>query len=1052
MQSLKTQKENMPKCGREQPRRNHRKSMSPNHICDPHRLGKVVPQWDSRRDFENSLAKDAEKTQEAGLGSKDTEKAASKDDDLFKFAEILYKCSLCTTLPCILTSQSAFLRHVKEHHLAMQAAGHQCQNCHLHFQTHSDVQAHLSEAHCHPEPEIPVTVNDASTNISQQLTKLGNSPQPSCYHDDREKRDTEELIRVDDRCCEQDWTHHAMEQSNDSQKNTTDDTDVDTKPQVCANPRLSPSSSTPATLEYHSSNQHPHRGHVLSSGSPTSPPLHSQQTDPSRSPVFGGGNVPEMLHSFPSFTPEFGRYTKLIREGGRIVYFCQVCNVKCQVKAAFQVHCNGVRHHNAVNMVGKNKVQPSSALSLRDSCLRSPLKEVPVVSPQLAAVPRGDHSLMEKMAKFFQDHPDMSAVLNHGNSLLMGDFWGTPVNFSLKDRSGGGKPDSEEGRQPEKDTWSPEKGHAVDGNVCLENSAMSRTGRQECQPNKVKEHCMTKSRTKPGNEATSVLRTSDNSDNRASDPTNPARRKRPAPSASQSDSPCMSESESVPLTGTSSLSSVKSAGNTTCPDIGDTDSAIHHHHHRSDSLEPPSNKRPRRDTAKVCSLHKDVYESSERRRYEEPLVTPAQCDLLCQAVQDIVLRPAQAAKRLTASTLQRHGRVLSANKQREGKYSSQKDDSKDHEDFSDGENTIDIHISANDDTDCASRENASLHDHLSALHIQQQSRTQSTDSSETRTGSGQDLQPETGPKRQQQAGGDTSPRSLNEEADSATQDFNPMIVNVKQEPGCETSTIQGATGNQAPDQALLDMMAKRRHFPVEGGACFFPGMVHSEAWFCPVDTVTGKDSDLPLWGGGAVTLHETDDVTEGSKGQNSEGWKVTKIRDVLRGLIAASGKGSSVSRDVLLYRVSRLLRAPDVQHWGPACNRAVRDLFPHCLAQRKGKFKKTYFFGLALIPAPEEAKGENHVHVDGTSFRPLRDMTQDLEQLLEHLPGLLCWSGQVERGVSRDAVLHVLAARLSEAEVFHWGMQCNKALRMLFPLVLMKRKGKYKTYPFFAGG
>ena len=61
---------------------------------------------------------------------------------------------------------------------------------------------------------------------------------------------------------------------------------------------------------------------------------------------------------------------------------------------------------------------------------------------------------------------------------------------------------------------------------------------------------------------------------------------------------------------------------------------------------------------------------------------------------------------------------------------------------------------------------------------------------------------------------------------------------------------------------------------------------------------------------------------------------------------------------------------------------------------------------------------------------------------------MLLWSGQVERGVTRDDVLHVLAARLSESEVYQWGMQCNKALRILFPLVLMKRKGKYKTYPF----
>ena len=57
-------------------------------------------------------------------------------------------------------------------------------------------------------------------------------------------------------------------------------------------------------------------------------------------------------------------------------------------------------------------------------------------------------------------------------------------------------------------------------------------------------------------------------------------------------------------------------------------------------------------------------------------------------------------------------------------------------------------------------------------------------------------------------------------------------------------------------------------------------------------------------------------------------------------MLAASNKGSNVSRDVLLHRVSVALQEADVLQWGPACNRAVRELFPHSLAQRKGKFKK----------------------------------------------------------------------------------------------------------------
>lgn len=53
----------------------------------------------------------------------------------------------------------------------------------------------------------------------------------------------------------------------------------------------------------------------------------------------------------------------------------------------------------------------------------------------------------------------------------------------------------------------------------------------------------------------------------------------------------------------------------------------------------------------------------------------------------------------------------------------------------------------------------------------------------------------------------------------------------------------------------------------------------------------------------------------------------------------------------------------------------------------------------------------------------------------------------MQKGVSRDEVLRALAELVGETEVQHWGVQCNRAVRMLFPHVEMKRKGKYKTYP-----
>jgi hypothetical protein len=56
-------------------------------------------------------------------------------------------------------------------------------------------------------------------------------------------------------------------------------------------------------------------------------------------------------------------------------------------------------------------------------------------------------------------------------------------------------------------------------------------------------------------------------------------------------------------------------------------------------------------------------------------------------------------------------------------------------------------------------------------------------------------------------------------------------------------------------------------------------------------------------------------------------------------LICPFPKGN-VSRDLLLQKISSSSQLAEAIHWGPACNRAVREIFPDTLAQRKGKFKK----------------------------------------------------------------------------------------------------------------
>ena len=501
-------------CRHEQPRKNHRKSTSPNHFADYRR---TVAQWFSHKDTDKNLAEDREEVlgedPEKRTGGEDTEaEVVSEDEDLLRFAEILYKCSLCSTLPCILTSQSAFLSHVREHHLAARPSAIQCQFCHLLFHTNTDLQVHLSESHPDALRENQETISvvpGEATNQADQgpLTGLENEHpgrQPTNRDDDKIER--EQLLGRD----WDDQGRFAGRNVIDAQQRRVDG-EAESKPNGSGfashvkHDAKQGSSSSPAlaTLEYHSS-QHLDQLQMLADHAAMSSPLQQQAAaDKARlSPLFGGGPA-EGINGFPSFTPEFGRFTKLIREGGKIVYFCQVCNVKCQVKAAFQVHCNGLRHHNKVNLAGKSKAAQrgtSPDCPPRDPNPnpnpRTPLREVAVAGPQVTSATGDDDCFVDKMTKFFQDHPDVSAMLNgsRGGPNNVSHFVAGPpaVDFS---GLGGDRhpqdPDSKPGSAATKllrasSAGSPDKDCPYDRTRYTENSCVSFSPQQrrEFKPQK----------------------------------------------------------------------------------------------------------------------------------------------------------------------------------------------------------------------------------------------------------------------------------------------------------------------------------------------------------------------------------------------------------------------------------------------------------------------------------------------------------------------------------------------------------------------------------------
>lgn len=183
--------------------------------------------------------------------------------------------------------------------------------------------------------------------------------------------------------------------------------------------------------------------------------------------------------------------------------------------------------------------------------------------------------------------------------------------------------------------------------------------------------------------------------------------------------------------------------------------------------------------------------------------------------------------------------------------------------------------------------------------------------------------------------------------------------------------------------------------------------------------------------------------------------KSNKIKEILPEFVCSNMNGC-VSRSALMDRLAERLQQPDLTNWAPACNKAIRELFPHSQALRKGKYKKTYFFGIQFTGcvATSLSSAEKMDFVldeDDPNFipSPLRDMGKDTERLLKVLPCVIRFTGHMNNCVTRDMLLYILSEQLSESDVTNWGTQCNRAVRHLYPQTYLKRKGKFKTTCYF---
>ncbi|KAK3602204.1 hypothetical protein CHS0354_004722 [Potamilus streckersoni] len=829
----------------------------------------------------------------------------SSTENLMRFAEILYKCTLCTSLPSILTSKDNFLSHVKNIHLEHHnLTSRHCTQCALSFQTGEDLNAHMSCDHTGNDI-IDVGSCDMAENEDQfsckktekNVQKGTNECTDKCFesHSKESKRPKleQEQLEVD---CSISKGNYASERGFNNSSTTfkrhfskhselsNNHSDVNFQSFEEIQPHF--------TISHHGFVRKPEETTGLSS--PDNPIDYSVNCRRERLLIpkvekiqarvdvenFHGDGISKLQHltnymmqnsvtGIPmptAFTPEFGKFTKLIREGGNIVYFCQVCNWKCPIKSNFQIHCDTEGHKSKVKMaedtkprkdeLGPNEERQSPAkdlkggktIALSRESEQHDFSEPRSWSPHVGASCR---SLLVEKSGLYIDHRETKS-----DKILSFHSKCNVEHPYLENRSATEK--------------------EVNSN-CLRKALSQTCDMDTCDKKLV--------------------------------PLKLNRRKRHAPTSVRN---------------------------------------LTRNFHRlvdSDSSDDEN------DDVK-CVPPKSRFST------DSVLSEPTKKKLL-QFIQD-KMSP-------------EHRNVW-------------------------GENSL---ILKGDSYHSSETE-------VSSRNCQ--------GSKDLEQNNASDIEPK--PK----------PTTIKNESTEV------ILSSLKTDDASNDASCNSPTQPQSKFYK-----------------CFFCRYEYSNVqdYTQHFETMHGQGKSRADDNGSSDTA--PDGAVDGNSCPNSTGelWKVHRLKQILPELLYVCPRGN-VSRDLLLQKISCCLGDSQTILWGPACNKAMREVFPGSLAQRKGKYKKTYFFGVDMVDATTEtAEDLSDAETVPAGYQPLRDMSQDVEKLLEYLPTVLTWTGNMYHGVSRDQVLNMLIEKFSESEVKHWGSQCNRAIRFLYPDVEMKRKGKYKTTVFF---
>lgn len=282
------------------------------------------------------------------------DKALSESvDNIMNFAEILYKCTLCTTLPSILTSKTSFVSHVKGQHFNRNHT--RCPECSLTFETEEDLHAHSRSSHCVELTSKKEENSDSKVIREEEITSVEDSLSSPTQELELEKGENNVGMNYN-RCsqynatCKPDITSIEVNCSADKQLSLKLDSQGVSEVMEHPWPENRPTVNIEYGLE-NSIRQHSCVNNLTKIHAVADQILAVNSTR--AKPV--GSN---MIIS-PGYTPEFGKFTKLVREGGNIVYFCQVCNWKSQIKSHFQIHCQGKAHIEKLKCAEHDEKSPS---------------------------------------------------------------------------------------------------------------------------------------------------------------------------------------------------------------------------------------------------------------------------------------------------------------------------------------------------------------------------------------------------------------------------------------------------------------------------------------------------------------------------------------------------------------------------------------------------------------------------------------------------------------------------------------------------------------------